>query len=385
MDRQAKILIVDDNPRNAKLLEAILTPSGYAVMGAASGREALGKVAAEGPDIVLLDIVMPDMSGYEVCQRLKDDPVTRLLPVVMLTASGEQEKVKAIEAGADDFIPRPFNHQELLARVKSLLRIKEYHDTIQAQASELAEWNRTLEERVGVQVAEVKRLGRLRRFLSPQLAELIVSSGDDRLLDSHRREITVVFCDLRGFTAFAETAEPEDVMAVLREFYDALGELIFRFGGTLEHFAGDAIMTIFNDPVPCPDPTERAVRMAVAMRERVAELTRGWRKRGYDLDFGVGLALGYATMGKIGFEGRFDYSAVGTVVNLASRLCDEAAGGQILLSSNTYAVVEDVVAAESIGPITLKGFHKPVAAFNVIALKPESIGATVAPLNERTR
>jgi len=385
MDRQAKILIVDDNPRNAKLLEAILTPFGYAVMGAASGREALKKVAAEGPDIVLLDIVMPDMSGYEVCQRLKDDPATRLLPVVMLTASGEQEKVKAIEAGADDFIPRPFNHQELLARVKSLLRIKEYHDTIQAQAAELAEWNHTLEDRVSVQVAEVERLSRLRRFLSPQLAELIVSSGDDRLLDSHRREITVVFCDLRGFTAFAETAEPEDVMAVLREFYDALGELIFRFGGTLEHFAGDAIMTIFNDPVPCPDPTERAVRMAVAMRERVAELARGWRKRGYDLDFGVGLALGYATMGKIGFEGRFDYSAVGTVVNLASRLCDEAAGGQILLSANTHAALEDVVAAEPIGPLTLKGFHKPVAAFNVIALKAEPIGARVGPLNERTQ
>jgi adenylate cyclase len=302
VDRQARILAVDDTPQNIKLLEAVLAPRGYRVVPAASGREALDKVAAERPDLVLLDVVMPGLDGYEVCRRLRDDPGTGFLPVVMITASGEQEKIRAIEAGADDFILKPFNQAELLARVRSLLRIKEYHDTIQAQASELAELNRTLEARVQQQVDELERVGRLRRYLAPQLAELIVSSGDESILASHRRQITVVFCDLRGFTAFAETSEPEEVMGVLREYHAALGELIFRFEGTLERFAGDGLMVFFNDPLPCPDPVERAVRMAVAMRTRVAELAQGWRKREYELDFGIGIAQGYATLGKIGFE-----------------------------------------------------------------------------------
>src|SRR5215210_1586217 len=225
---------------------------------ASSGREALERLAAEPVDLVLLDILMPEMDGYEVCRALRADTATSFLPVVMITASGEQEKVAAIEAGADDFIAKPFDQAELLARVRSLLRIKQYHDTIEAQAAELAAWNRELEQRVQEQVDALERLGRLRRFLSPQLAELVVSSGDDSFLQSHRREITVVFCDLRGFTSFAETVEPEDVMAVLREYHAALGDLVSRFEGTLERFVGDGLMVIFNDPLPCPDAPERA-------------------------------------------------------------------------------------------------------------------------------
>src|SRR5581483_3912379 len=332
MDRPARILVVDDAPTNIRLLEALLVPQGYTVISATSGAQALEKVASEQPDLVLLDVVMPGMDGLEVCRRLREDPATRLLPIVMVTASGDQNKLPAIEAGADDFITKPLEKAELLARVKSLLRIKEYHDTIQRQAAELAEWNRTLEARVQQQLAELERLGRLRRFLSPQLADAILSSGDERVLESHRREITVVFTDLRGFTAFAAMAEPEDVMVVLREYHAAMGELIFEYEGTLERFAGDGLMVFFNDPFPCDDPAGRAVRMAVAMRERVDELARDWHRRGHQLDFGVGIAQGYATLGRVGFEGRFDYAAIGTVTNLASRLCGEAQPDQILVS-----------------------------------------------------
>jgi class 3 adenylate cyclase len=369
MDRQPKILAVDDTPHNIRLLEAVLAPRGYAIVPAGNGMEALEKVATERPDLILLDVVMPGMDGYEVCRRLRDDPATHLLPVVMVTASGDQEKVRAIEAGADDFILKPFNHAELLARVKSLLRIKEYYDTIQAQAAELAELNRTLEARVRQQVDELERVGRLRRYLSPQLAELIVSSGDESVLESHRREITVVFCDLRGYTAFAETAEPEELMGMLREYHAALGELIFCYEGTLERFAGDGLMVWFNDPLPCEDPAGRAVRMALAMRGRVGELAAGWRKRGHELGFGVGIAQGYATLGRIGFEGRFDYAAIGTVTNLAARLCGEAGSGQILVSRRVYAAVEERVEAEAVGELALKGLLRPVPAYNVVGLR----------------
>jgi class 3 adenylate cyclase/CheY-like chemotaxis protein len=368
MDGQPKILIVDDTPQNIRLLEAVLAPRGYTLVTATSGMDALEKIASEQLDLILLDIVMPGMDGYEVCRRVRTDPKTCLLPIVMITASGDQEKIKAIEAGADDFIPKPFNQPELLARVKSLLRVKEYYDTIQTQAAELAEWNHTLEMRVQQQLEELERLNRLRRFLSPQLAEVISTGGED-LLKSHRREVAVVFCDLRGFTSFAETSEPEELMGALREYHTAMGHIIHEYEGTVGHFAGDGLMIFFNDPLPCSNPPERAVRMAAAMRQQMEDVTAGWRRRGYTLGFGVGIALGYATLGQIGYEGRFDYAAIGTVTNLASRLCAEARAGQILITQRIYTAVEDFAQVESIGELTLKGLSKPVPAYNVVELK----------------
>jgi len=268
----ARVLVVDDQPQNIRLLEAILTSRGYDVRAAASGQEALAAIDDGDVDLVLLDIVMPGMDGYQVCRTIRERPATAYLPVVMVTASGDEQKIKALEAGADDFLTKPINTSELLARVASLARIKRYQDTIKRQSDELASWNRELEERVADQVSQIERMGRLRRFLSPQLAELIVDSGDESFLESHRREIVVVFCDLRGFTPFAEASEPEEVIGVLDEYFSALGDLIFRFEGTLERFAGDGLMVFFNDPVRCDDGPARAIRMSVAMRTRVCGL-----------------------------------------------------------------------------------------------------------------
>ncbi|HSO51241.1 MAG TPA: response regulator [Actinomycetes bacterium] len=368
MTDEPLVLAVDDLPANVRLLDAVLSPRGYRVLGAGSGPEALALVAEHRPDLILLDIVMPEMDGYEVCRRLRQDPATAFLPVVMITASGDQERLLAIEAGADDFVAKPFDQAELLARVRSLLRIKRYHDTIEGQAAELAEWNRTLEQRVQEQVEQLERMGRLRRFLSPQLADLVVSSGDESFLDSHRRDITVVFCDLRAFTAFAETAEPEEVMGVLDDYYQALGDLVTRFEGTLERFTGDGLMVFFNDPLPCEDAPLRAVRMAVAMRNRIQGLAQGWARHGHDLALGVGVAQGYATLGRIGFEGRSDYTAIGNCTNLAARLCAEARPWQILLSPRVHAAVEEFVTSEPVGELTLRGFSRPVATFNVVGL-----------------
>ena len=370
MKTPAKILVVDDTPKNVKLLADLLTVKGYAVITAASGREALAQVEAEQPDLVLLDVVMPEMSGYEVCRKIRANPATEILPIVMVTAlDPSEERVKGLEAGADDFLTKPINQAELMARVRSLLRIKQLYDTVQAQAAQLSDWNKTLEQRVQEQVGQLENLGRLKRFFSPQLAELIVAGGAEDPLKTHRREVTVVFLDLRGFTAFAETSEPEEVMGVLREYHTEMGKLILDHEGTLERFTGDGMMIFFNDPVPVPNPAQRAIKMALAMRDRVGELILKWHKLGYELDFGVGIAQGYATIGGIGFEGRWDYGAIGTVTNLASRLCGEAKPGQILISQRLLGTVEDLVEVEPVGELTLRGFHRPITAHNVLRLK----------------
>lgn len=370
------ILVVEDNQANLDILRMRLESNGYEVTSATDGVAGLEKAKDIHPDLILLDIMMPKMDGIEVCKRLKNDDSLPFIPIIMVTAKTDaKDAITGLEAGSDEYLTKPVNHGALIARVQSMLRIKDLHDTVknqadllEKQAAKLKAWNTELKQRVTKQVKELERTNRLKRFLSPQLAELIVSTNDDNLLESHRREITVVFCDLRGFTAFSEIGEPEEVMSVLREYHEVMGDLVFQFDGTLERFTGDGLMVFFNDPLPCDKPAKTAVKMAVGMREAVRELKESWKKRGYELGFGLGIDQGYATLGKIGFEGRFDYAAIGTVTNLASRLCDQARDGQIIISQRVYAAIDDSVEVEFIGNLSLKGLHRAIKAYNVVSI-----------------
>jgi signal transduction histidine kinase/class 3 adenylate cyclase/CheY-like chemotaxis protein len=363
------VLYAEDNRDLRSYVRELLLPH-YNVFVAADGRDALLKAKAYRPDLILSDQMMPHMSGRDLLRSIRDDDELRTTPVVFLTArAGGEARIKSLDAGADDYLTKPFAAGELLARVRNLLTARLQEREIAALNRRLAEWNRMLETRVQDQVAQLERLGRLKRFFSPQLADLIVAGGADDPLRSHRRDVIVVFLDLRGFTAFAEVSEPEEVMGVLREYHAEMGRLVLEHEGTLERFTGDGMMIFFNDPVPVPNPGERAIRMALAMRDRVTHLMATWHKHGYALDFGVGIARGYATIGAIGFEGRWDYGAIGAVTNLAARLCGEARPGQILAAQRVLVTVEDLVDVETVGELTLKGFHRPVPAYNVLRLK----------------
>jgi adenylate cyclase len=364
-----RILIVDDNATNRDIIMTRLAVHGFDLLEAVDGEAALAAARQNQPDLVLLDVIMPKLDGIEVCRRLKSDPALPFISVILITARADSRDVAAgLDAGADEYLTKPVDQVALVARVKSMLRLKELHDRTMAQAADLANWNRVLEERVALQVAEIERIGRLKRFLAPQIAEMIVSQDNERVLQSHRREIAVVVCDLRGFTAFSESVQPEDVMGVLHEYQAELGRLIDKFEGTLERFTGDGLMVWFNDPLPCADPCARAVRMSLEMRDSIAVLASRWRARDHDLGFAIGIALGYATLGQIGFGQRYDYAAVGTVVNLASRLCAEARDGQILLDGKVRAAVETLAVTEAIGELSLKGFNRPVKSFSLKAL-----------------
>jgi class 3 adenylate cyclase len=359
----ARILVVDDIADNVEILRMRLTSLGYEVIVAEDGEQALAKVHEAPPDLILLDIMMPKIDGLEVVKRLKADPSLPFIPVILVTAKASPKDVVAgLDAGGDDYLTKPIEHGALVARVRAMLRIKALHDEVQAL-------NQGLEAKVRDQVEELERVGRLRRFLAPQLAQAIVSAGDDKMLENHRREVVALFCDLRGFTSFSETAEPEDIMAVLGEYHGAVGPLIRKYEGTLDRFTGDGMMVFFNDPLPCPDAPERAARLAIEMRDAVAALAPSWKRRGHVLGVGIGMAQGYATLGRIGFEDRFDYTAIGAVINLAARLCADAGDGQILTSGRLAASMADVVHVDDLGDRQLRGMSRPVAVVNLRALR----------------
>jgi class 3 adenylate cyclase/AmiR/NasT family two-component response regulator len=380
------LLVVDDNEDNRYVLSQQLNIQGYDnITIATNGHEALNNLRSKSFDLVLLDIMMPDLNGYEVLERMRSSPELRNIPVIMISGIGELDSVvRCIELGAEDYLPKPFEPTLLRARVRATLERKRLHDQVVAQAAdlasqaaELANWNKTLEQRVADQLGEIERMGRLRRFLSPQVADLIVASGMEEQLQSHRREITALFCDLRGFTRFSETSDPEDVMVLLRDYHAVIGQIVIKYGATLEHFAGDGVMVIFNAPVPIDKPQLQAVRMALEMRDAMGTFTQKWRRLGHDIGFGIGISHGFATLGTIGFEGRFDYAAVGTVSNIASRLCDEAKPGQILISPRVLMAVEDTMKVELVGELTLKGIQRPMTAYNVIDAATNHIADTL--------
>jgi adenylate cyclase len=365
-----RILIVDDNATNRDILATRLATQGYALCEAADGEAAITAAKTHFPDLILLDVMMPKLNGFEVCRRLKSDASLPFTPIILVTSMADTKNiVVGLEAGADEYLTKPVDQAALVARVRSVLRLKALHDQVVAQAADLANWNRTLEQRVSEQVAEIERVGRLKRFLPPQIAQLVVSAGHERMLESHRRAVTVVFCDLRGFTAFSEIAEPEEVIVVLREYHTALGAIVDKFEGTVERFAGDGLLVLFNDPMECPDPSMRAVGMAIEMRDEVAGLSAKWSRSGYDIGFGIGIAHGYATLGAVGYEGRFQYSVTGNVANLASRLCDEAKNGQILIDINVFSAIEMRAEIDVAEELILKGFSRPVKVFNVRNLR----------------
>jgi adenylate cyclase len=362
MHNPPRILIVDDNETNRDILITRLELHGYDLKQAADGEEALAVAREHLPDLILLDVMMPKLDGIEVCKRLRGDASLPFIPIILCTAKADSKDVVAgLEAGADEYLTKPIDQTALVARVKSVLRLKALHD-------ELTTLNKGLEQRVTAQLVEIERISKLRRFLPPQVADLIVASGSEKDLESHRREITALFCDLRGFTGFSESSDPEDVMMLLRQYHEAIGNIIHKHGGTLERYAGDGVMVIFNDPVQVENPALAAVQMALEMRAALEALMEKWRRLGHEIGFGIGIAHGYATLGTIGFEGRFDYAAIGTVSNVASRLCNEAASGQILITPRVHMAIEEHVTVEPAGEFELKGIRRPMAVVNVVDL-----------------
>jgi adenylate cyclase len=374
---QAVALVVDDSQVNRKVLARHLASLDIVAREAANGREALELLGSLGGgfDIVLLDIEMPELDGYETLAAIKGDEALRHIPVIMISSVEELDSVvRCIEMGATDYLPKPFNPAILEARVRASLVGKHLHDLEVESAARQAELLKTIE----------RQKDELSRFLSPQVAALVSSPEGEQLLAGHRRIATSVFCDLRDFTPFSEAADPEEVLGVLRDYHAVMGELIVEHGGTLEHFAGDGLMVFFNDPVLQDDHVERAVRMALTMRERFDVLSAAWTKRGYHLGFGVGIATGYATLGRIGFEGRYDYGMTGTTVITAARLSSAAKSGQILLSPGSFVAVEGLFDVEDVGELQLKGFSHPVATVNVLGVRARGLvaAATAEMLGE---
>ena len=371
----ASILIVDDTPTNLALMVELLQPH-YRTRVAINGEKAIElTLGTEPPDLILLDIMMPGMSGYDVCRRIKAEPRVRDIPIIFLSAMGSvEDETLGLQLGGVDYVTKPIRPAIVLARIRTHLAMARQSRErerlvarLEQQAAALSELNHTLEQRIADGVAQVERLGRLKRYFSPSVVDLMLSGNTDDPLKSHRREVAAAFVDLRGFTAFTETSDPEDVMQVIREYHEAMGALVMAHGGSLEHFAGDGMMIYFNDPVEIDNPARVAVEMSIGMQARFTDLVRDWHRRGYELSMGIGVAQGFATIGAFGFEGRRDYGVIGNVTNLAARLCSEAAGGQILVSQRVHGFVADHVCSEPVGSMQLKGFHNPVAVYAVSA------------------
>jgi class 3 adenylate cyclase len=371
MDAAARplVLVVDDIEQNVRLLCDLLSAkAGYRTAQAFNGHDALAMALQLQPDLILLDVMMPGMDGFEVCRRLRAEPAIAATPIVLVTSlDPKEERIRGLEAGADDFLSKPLVQAELFARVRSLLRVKSLYDEVSRQRNELAHWSATLEQRVAEKLVEIERLLRLKRFFSPRLAaKLLGDSRHDPLL-SHRGEVSVLFADLRGFTAFAEAQPADTVMTVLREFHTVMGELIFRFDGTLERFTGDGMMVFFNDPDPTPDHAVQAVRLGLAMCEAATRLESVWNMPHRPEGLGLGIAKGIATLGAIGFEGRLDYAAIGSVTNLAMRLCTEAQAGEVLVSQEVWADVAGLGLTARTEDLVLKGFARPVRCHRIAA------------------
>ncbi|MEO7940461.1 MAG: response regulator [Burkholderiaceae bacterium] len=369
----ATILIVDDTPTNLALMVELLRTE-YRTKVAINGERAIElTLGSDPPDLILLDIMMPGLSGYDVCARIKADPDRCQIPIIFISAMGAiEDEARGLELGGVDYVTKPIQPTIVKARIRTHLAVAQQGRErerlvaqLEHQAQELSELNHTLEQRISDGVSQLERLSRLKRFFSPSVVEMMLSGSADDPLKSHRREVAAAFVDLRGFTAFTETSDPEDVMHVINQYHDAMGALVMSHGGTLEHFAGDGMMVYFNDPVEVDNPALIAVEMAIDMQTRFSDLVQSWLRRGYALSLGIGVAQGFATIGAIGFEGRRDYGVIGTVTNLAARLCGEAGGGQILVSQRVHGFVSDFVRSEPVGELALKGFHRPVAAFSV--------------------
>jgi DNA-binding response OmpR family regulator len=361
----SRVLVVDDSPANIRLLEAVLGTHGYTVLTAENGPQALAAVADDAPDLVLLDVQMPGMNGHEVCRRIRESPDSAMLPVIVITAAGNEEKMAALDAGADDFVTRPFDQAELLARVRSLLRIKHYQDTINTQSAELTAWNRELEDQVREQVSEVERLQRLRRFLSGPVADALTTPEGESLLEPHRREVSVLHFQLRGLAGFAVEAEPETVLRALQEFHRLVGEAVTEYGATLAFFAGDRVEMFVGDPITVEDPIRSGVQVAVWLRDAIASMVRSFPESN-ELGLACGLSFGYATLGALGYEGRLDYSAIGPVVELARSCCNAAEPGEVRCGPRVATAAEQFVDLQPAGELRLAEHLPPSETFIIV-------------------
>jgi len=363
LGQKPKILVVDDNPQNVQIMKARLSTQDYDIIEAFDGEQALKKVEEQDPDLILLDVMMPKMDGFQVCQKLKSDDKTKLIPIIIVSArAGTEDILKGLELGADEYLPKPYEHVELLARVKNMLKLR-------IAQKDLQELNNTLEEKVRKQVALLESEKRLERYLNPQVVDMIMKGGELSKMMNSRKLLTLFVSDINNFSGISERTEPEDVVALLNNYFSSMSDIVFKYGGTLDKFLGDGLLVFFGDPMPYEDHAQRAINMALEMKEKVEELRKDWKAAGHDLDITVGINTGFATVGNMGSEKRLEYTVIGNQVNLAFRLCAEAKPGQIVISQRTYSLVEKDFAIEKIGDVTVKGIITPVTIYNVTGKK----------------